>query len=337
MARNKLKVVITGGSAGVGRAVAEAFAQHGHDVALIARDPARLERAANELAGRYGVRALALPADVANAEAVDGAAEAALQAFGRLDVWVNVAMATAFAPVAALNARDIERGTQVTYLGQVNGMLAALRCMRAAGHSGRGTIVNVGSALSYRAVPLQSVYCGAKFAIRGFTDALRSELLHDGVDIHLTMVDLPAINTPQFDWAMNLTGRRARPVPPVFQPEVAARAIYFAATHRRRQVWVGWSTAKAILANRFAPGLLDRYLARAGYRGQITGEPLPPDAPSNLYTPVPGDYGAHGRFDDEARARSVEMFTDRHRSAAIAATICAFGCGVLWVWRRNRR
>jgi len=334
MPGKSLKVVITGGSAGVGRAVAEVFARHGHDVALIARDPARLERAAREVTGRHGVRALALPADVAESEAVDAAAQTALREFGRLDVWVNVAMATAFAPVALLAARDVERGTQVTYLGQVNGMLAALRCMRTAGH---GTIVNVGSALSYRSVPLQSVYCGAKFAIRGFTDALRSELLHDGLDIHLTMVDLPAINTPQFDWAMNLTGRRARPVAPVFQPEVAARAIYFAATHRRRQVWVGWSTVKAILANRLAPALLDRYLACAGYRGQLTDEPLPADAPSNLYAPVPGDYGAHGRFDEEAREHSLAMFTDRHRAVLITATAFALAGGSLWLWRKQRR
>ena len=335
MRGESLKVVITGGSAGVGRATADVFARHGHDVALIARDPVRLARAAQEITARYDVRALALPADVADSEAVDAAAQVALREFGCLDVWVNVAMATAFAPVALLKARDVERGTQVTYLGQVNGMLAALRSMRAAGH---GTIVNVGSALSYRSVPLQSVYCGAKFAIRGFTDALRSELLHDGLDIHLTMVDLPAINTPQFDWAMNLTGRRARPVAPVFQPEVAARAIYFAATHRRRQVWVGWSTVKAILANRLAPSLLDRYLAHAGYSGQLTDEPLAADAPSNLYAPVPGDYGAHGRFDDEARGHSVAMFTDRHRAAlSIAATVLALAGGSRWLRRKHQQ
>jgi len=219
-------------------------------------------------------------------------------------------MATVFAPVASLTAEEIERATKVTYLGQVHGMMAALRCMRP---RNRGTIVNVGSALSYRSVPLQSVYCGAKAAIRGFTDSLRSELIHDGSRIHLTIVDLPAINTPQFDWAVNKMGRRARPVAPIFQPEVAARAICFAATHRRRQVWVGFSTVKAILANRLAPSLIDRYLARSGYTGQLTGEPLPPGAKGNLFEPVSGDYGAHGRFDQTARTSSWEMFTDRHR------------------------
>lgn len=332
MAKNQKVVVITGASAGVGRATAEEFARHGYRVALLAREPVRLRRAAEEIATRYGVRTLALPVDVADSAAVEEAARTTMREWGQLDVWANVAMATAFAPVSALTARDVERGTQVTYLGQVNGMMAALRCMRT---RGRGTIVNVGSALSYRSVPLQSIYCGAKFAIRGFTDALRSELLHDGLNIHLTMVDLPAINTPQFDWAMNLTGRRARPVAPVFQPEVAARAIYFAATHRRRQIWVGWPTVKAILANRFAPALLDRYLARAGYTGQLTDEPLRENAPSNLYEPVPGDFGAHGRFDDEAHVRSLAMLTDRHRTLAISAAALAL-TGCAW-WLRTRR
>ncbi|MBB5456519.1 short-subunit dehydrogenase [Paraburkholderia sp. Cpub6] len=326
-------VVITGASAGVGRASASEFARQGYDVGLIAREPRRLARAAEEIAASYGVRALAIPADVADADAIERAAQRVKREWGGIDVWVNVAMATAFAPVSALSARDVERGTQVTYLGQVNGMLAALPVMRACGH---GTIVNVGSALGYRSVPLQAIYCGAKFAVRGFTDSLRSELLHDGVDIHLTMVDLPAVNTPQFDWALNRTGRRARPVAPVFQPEVAARAIYFAATHRRRQVWVGWSTVKAILANRIAPALLDRYLARAGYDGQLTDEPLPADAPANLYEPVPGHYTSHGRFDDEARAYCGQMFTDRHRNAVYGAAVMALAGGVAWLLRRKR-
>jgi short-subunit dehydrogenase len=331
--KHKGVVVITGASAGVGRASASEFARQGYDVGLIAREPQRLERAASEISGTYGVRALALPADVADADAIQQAAERVNRELGGIDIWVNVAMATAFAPVSALGARDIERGTQVTYLGQVNGMLAALRLMR---ERGQGTIVNVGSALGYRSVPLQSIYCGAKFAVRGFTDSLRSELLHDRLDIHLTMVDLPAVNTPQFDWALNRTGRRPRPVAPVFQPEVAARAIYFAATHRRRQVWVGWSTVKAILANRIAPALLDRYLARAGYDGQLSDEPVPADAPANLYEPVPGDYGAHGRFDDEARAHSWEMFTDRHRNAVYGGAALALAGGVAWLLKRKR-
>ncbi|WP_250537001.1 SDR family oxidoreductase [Caballeronia sp. AZ10_KS36] len=304
-------VVITGAGAGVGRATVDEFARHGWDVALLSREASRLERAASQVRETYGVRTMAIPTDVADAQAVDRAASHVEETLGPIDVWVNVAMATAFATVSELTAQEVERGTRVTYLGQVHGMMAALSRMRT---RNRGTIVNVGSALGYRSVPLQSVYCGAKFAIRGFTDSLRSEIIHDRLKVHLTMVVLPAVNTPQFDWALNKMGKRARPVAPIFEPEVAARAIYFAATHRRREVWVGFSSVKAILANRIAPKLIDRYLARSGYSGQLTDEPLPAEAPSNLFHPVPGDYGAHGRFDEEARPRSVEMFTDRHRA-----------------------
>jgi short-subunit dehydrogenase len=305
-------VVVTGASAGVGRATVEEFARQGYDVALLAREPERLERVAGELQSRYGIRALAIPTDVADADAVDRAATRTEEELGPIDVWVNVAMATVFAPVSKLTAKDVERGTQVTYLGQVHGMMAALSRMRS---RNRGTIVNVGSALAYRSVPLQSVYCGAKFAIRGFTDALRSEIIHDRLNIRLTMVNLPAVNTPQFDWALNKMGVKAKPVAPIFEPEIPARAIFFAATHKRRELWVGFPTVKAILANRIAPGLIDHYLASAGYKGQLTNVPLASDAPANLYEPVSGNYGAHGRFDDESKSRSWEVFTDRHRSA----------------------
>ena len=263
-------VVITGAGAGVGRATVEEFARQGYDVGLLSRDSDRLERAAAAVRS-HGVRALPIPTDVADAGAVEAAAARVESQLGPIDVWVNVAMATVFAPVSELTAEEFERGTRVTYLGQVHGTMAALRRMR---QRNRGTIVNVGSALGYRSVPLQSIYCGAKFAIRGFTDALRSELIHDRLDVHLTMVDLPAVNTPQFDWALNKMGRKAKPVAPIYQPEVPARAIFFAATHRRREVWVGLPTVKAILANRIAPGLIDRYLARAGYSGQLSDEPL---------------------------------------------------------------
>ena len=316
-------VVITGAGAGVGRAAVEEFARHGYDVALLSRDPARLERAAADVR-RHGVRALPIPTDVADAAAVEAAAARVEEELGPIDVWVNVAMATVFAPVSAMTAEEFERGTRVTYLGQVHGTMSALRRMR----TRRGTIVNVGSALAYRSVPLQSVYCGAKFAIRGFTDSLRSEIIHDKIDVHLTMVDLPAVNTPQFDWALNKMGEKAKPVAPIFQPEVAARAIYFAATHRRRDVWVGFPTVKAILANRIAPGLIDRYLAKAGYTGQLTHERLGKDAPANLFEPVPGDYGAHGRFDRRARSSSWTMFTDRHRTAFWAVAAVAVAAGV---------
>lgn len=316
--------VVTGAGAGVGRATAEAFARHGYDVALLARDVPRLERAAAALSALYKVRALAISTDVADANAVDAAASQIESELGPIEVWVNAAMATVFAPVSELTAHEFERGTRVTYLGQVHGTMAALSRMRERNH---GTIVNVGSALGYRSVPLQSIYCGAKFAVRGFTDALRSEIIHDRLDVHLTMVDLPAVNTPQFDWALNKTGRKARPVAPVFTPEVAARAIFFAATHRRREVWVGVSTVKAILANRIAPAWIDRYLATAGYRGQLTDEPLASDAPANLFEPVAGDYDAHGRFSHEAKPVSWQMFTDRHRAAFWAlAGIGIAGC-----------
>ncbi|MFM0418809.1 SDR family oxidoreductase [Paraburkholderia aromaticivorans] len=321
-------VVVTGAGAGVGRATVEEFALHGYDVALLSRDKARIERAVQELRAAYGVHVVGIPVDVADADAVETAASRVERELGPIEVWVNVAMATVFAPVSKLTAREFERGTKVTYLGQVHGTMAALSRMRS---RNRGTIVNVGSALGYRSVPLQSIYCGAKFAVRGFTDSLRSEIIHDGLDVHLTMVDLPAVNTPQFDWALNKMGKKAQPVAPIYEPEVAARAIFFAATHRRREVWVGFPTVKAILANRIAPGLLDRYLAKAGYEGQLTDEPLGSDAPDNLFEPVPGDYGAHGRFDDRSRKSSWEMFTNRHRNAfwTLTGILVVGGLGLL--------
>jgi short-subunit dehydrogenase len=308
-------VVITGAGAGVGRAVATEFARNGFDMAILSRDPERLERAATELRA-FNVRVLPIPTDVADAAAVDAAAARAEDELGPISVWVNVAMATVFAPVHKLTAEEFQRGTMVTYLGQVHGVMAALRYMRP---RNQGAIVCVGSALAYRSVPLQSMYCGAKFAIRGFLDSLRSELYHDGINVTLTEVDLPAVNTPQFDWARNKTGHKAQPVPPVYQPEVAARAIVFGALHPRRQIWVGMPTVKAILANRIAPGLIDRYLAKVGYSGQLSDKASDPDAPGNLFQPVAGDYGAHGRFDAQARDTSWEMFTDRHRDGVMAA------------------
>lgn len=330
---SKKIVVITGAGAGVGRAAATEFARHGCDVALLSRDPQRLERAAAQLR-EYGVRALPIPTDVADAEAVDAAAARVERELGPIDVWVNVAMATVFAPLHAMTAAEFQRATAVTYLGQVHGTMAALRYMRP---RRRGSIVCVGSALAYRSVPLQSVYCGAKFAIRGFLGALRSELYHDKVHVTLTEVDLPAVNTPQFDWARNRTGRRARPVAPIYQPEVPARAIYFGAFHPRRQIWVAFPTVKAILANRVMPGLLDRFLAKAGYRGQLTEEPSDPAAPGNLFEPVPGAFGAHGRFDQEARRASWEMLTSRHRALAWAAALTLGTLlGMRWMARRVR-
>ncbi len=325
--------VVTGASAGVGRATAREFASRGFDVAILARNAERLETAAAELR-RHGVQALPLSVDVADYEQVSAAAERIERDLGPIDIWVNNAMATVFAPVDRLTAAEVRRATEVTYLGQVHGMMAALAHMRP---RNRGTIVNVGSALAYRAIPLQSVYCGAKFAIRGFTDSLRSELLHDRCAVKLVVVHLPAVNTPQFDWALNRTGWRAQPVPPIFQPEVPARAIFFAARHPRREVWVGSSTVKAVLANKLIPGLLDRYLATAGYRGQLTGERRSADAPGNLEHTVAGDYGAHGRFDHRAHATSWQMAMVRHRAALSMTLGVIAGVGLGYLRSRQSR
>ncbi len=323
-------VVVTGGSAGVGRATVERFARAGWDVGILARGRKRLEAAAQEVRA-LGRKACPVVTDVADGEAVEQAAARIEAELGPIDVWVNNAMATVFAPVSELSPAEFLRGTQVSYLGQVHGTMAALKRMR---QRDRGTIVNIGSALSYRAIPLQSVYCGAKYAVRGFTDALRSELLHDGVKVHLTMVHLPAVNTPQFDWARNKMPRRAQPVPPIFEPEVAARAIYFAATHRRREVWVGMPTVKAILASKVAPGLLDRYLARHGYSTQLSPEPNTGPPKGNLFEPVDGTWAAHGRFDKEARKASWALWVSRHRMAL--ALGCA-GLAASYLWGHSRR
>ena len=324
--------VITGAGAGVGRATALEFARNGYDVALLSRDPDRLDALATKITA-LSRRALAIPTDVADSDQVEAAATRVEGEFGPIDTWVNVAMATVFSPVADLAAKEALRATEVTYLGQVYGMMAALKRMRI---RNRGTIVNVGSALAYRSVPLQSVYCGAKAAIRGFTDSLRSEIIHDGLNIQLTMVHLPAVNTPQFDWALNKMNRKAQPVPPIFEPEVAARAIFFGATHKRREVWAGYSTVQAIVGNRLIPGLLDRYLAKFGYSGQLSRSPLPADAPSNLFQPVPGHATAHGRFDDRAKSFGWDMYADRNRKAIAAGA--AFAAVLLLrslLWRRR--
>ena len=257
-------VVVTGASAGLGRAIADAYARGGTAVALIARDRAGLDDTARQL-GRHGVKSLVMPLDVADAEAVEAAARHIEETLGPIDVWVNNAMVTVFGPLSAMTAAEFRRVTEVTYLGYVHGTMAALACMRP---RDRGCVVQVGSALAYRAIPLQSAYCGAKHAIRGFTDAVRCELLHEGSKVHITMVQMPAMNTPQFEWARCLMPGRPRPVAPIYQPEVAARAVVWASMHRRRELYVGVSTFKAIWANKVAAGLLDRYLARTGYRGQ---------------------------------------------------------------------
>jgi short-subunit dehydrogenase len=316
MAKQPETVVITGASAGVGRATAREFAKHGASIGLLARGEAGL-RAAQEEVEDLGGRALVIPTDVANAGEIEAAAEAVEQCFGPINVWINNAMVSVFSPFQEMDAEEFHRVTEVTYLGTVYGTMAALRRMRP---RNRGTIVQVGSALAYRSIPLQSAYCGAKHAIRGFTDSIRSELLHENVDIHLTMVQLPALNTPQFDWVKSRLPREPQPVPPIFQPEVAARGIYWAAHHRRRELNVGMSSLKAIIANKIFPGYLDRYLARHGYDDQQTDEPADPNRPSNLWEPLPDDHGSHGRFDERAKPYSAQLWASTHRSWTLTAT-----------------
>ena len=315
-------VVVTGASAGVGRAVAVAFARRGCNVALLARGPERLEAARREIEA-VGGRALAVPTDVAEAQAVFAAADRVAEEWGGIDTWINNAMATIFSPAHEISPEEFRRVTDVTYLGQVHGTLAALRHMRP---RDAGTIVQVGSALSYRAIPLQSAYCAAKFAVRGFTDALRSELEHAGSRIRLTMVQLPAVNTPQFDWARSRLPRRLQPVPPIHQPEPVAEAIYEAARTAPRELWLGLPSVKAILGTMAIPDLLDSYLAQAAWDGQMTGEPAAP-RPDNLFEPAPGDFGAHGRFDAKAEDH-VRPVNPQHLRAGLALAAVGVLAGV---------
>jgi NAD(P)-dependent dehydrogenase (short-subunit alcohol dehydrogenase family) len=301
-------VVVTGGSAGVGRAAAEAFAREGAKVAVLARGRERLEAAVRELKG-LGGQAMSVQVDVADANQVENAARQAEEQLGPIDIWVNDAMTTVFAPFKEVTAEDFRRATEVTYLGTVYGTMAALRRMLP---RDRGTIIQVGSALADRSIPLQSAYCGAKHAIRGFTDSLRCELIHDRSNVHITMVQLPGMNTPQFDWCKSLLPHRAQPVPPIYEPEIAADAIVYAATHRRRELYVGFPTVEAIWGNKFIAGALDRYLARTNYQGQQTAQAEDPFRPNNLWEPAPGNFGAHGRFDDRARQHSVQWWAAEH-------------------------
>ena len=328
-------VVVTGASAGVGRAVARAFAERGAHVGLIARGGERLEAARAEVEAQGG-RALALPTDVADAGAVDRAAAAVEETLGAIDVWVNSAMVSVFSPVDHLGADEVRRVTEVTYLGSVNGILAALARMHP---RDRGVIVQVGSALAYRAIPLQASYCGAKFAIRGFADSLRTELLHEGSNLRVTTVHLPAVNTPQFSWVRTRLPRHPKPVPPIFRPEVAAKAVVWAAEHPRREVFVGGSTVATVVANKLAPGLLDRYLARTGFDAQQTDQPVEADRRDNLWEPPDGDHGAGGIFDAEAHARSLQLeLTMRRRAAGAAGAAAALlSLGGLRRQRRDRR
>ncbi|HET7469219.1 MAG TPA: SDR family oxidoreductase [Gemmatimonadales bacterium] len=326
-------VVVTGASAGLGRAIARAFGRRGDRVGLLARDRERLVQARAEIEA-LGGEALVLPLDVADWEAVTAAAATVEASFGPIDVWVNNAMVSVFSPVRQMRAEEYRRVTEVTYLGTVHGTLAALERMLP---RDRGVIIQIGSALAYRAIPLQSAYCAAKHAIQGFTESLRSELEHDHSRVRVTMLQLPAVNTPQFDWVKSRLPHRAQPVPPVFQPEVIADTVVWASDHERAEMYLGWPAVKAIVANRIAPRLLDRYLAHTGYASQQTDQPEDPARPDNLWQTVRADVAAHGRFDAIARDRSPQMWLSRHRRALAAAGLGALAFGMTARRGRSRR
>lgn len=319
-------VVITGASAGIGRATARLFAGEGAALGLIARGRDGLEATAREVE-ELGGKALVLPADVADGDAVERAAAAVEEAFGPIDLWINNAFAGIFSPFTDMSPDEFRRVTEVTYFGQVHGTRAALKRMLP---RDRGAVVLVGSALAYRGIPLQSAYCGAKHALQGFLDSVRSELLHSKSGVRLTMVQLPGVNTPQFDWVRKHVPGRPKPTGTVYQPEVAARAIRFAAESGRKEVIVGRPALQAIWADKFASPLLDRYLGRTGFEGQQEPAAPDPDRQDNLFEPVPGDHGAHGRFDAQARASSAQLWATMHRPAlaAVAAGL-ALSAGLL--------
>ncbi|WP_164701456.1 SDR family oxidoreductase [Modestobacter sp. KNN46-3] len=324
-------VVVTGASAGLGRAIVHAFADRGDRVALLARNRTGLEAAAEEVRARGGT-ALVVEVDVADDGQVESAAQRVEQELGPIDVWVNNAMAAVFSPFLEVSPEEYRRGVEVTFLGSVNGARAALRRMteRDTGH-----LIQIGSSLAFRGIPLQSVYCASKHALNGLYDSLRAELLHDGSRVQITSVHMPAMNTPQFRLGLAKMPHKAQPVPPIYQPEVAARAVVWASEHRRREVWVGASTVATILGSRVAGGLLDHYLGRTGYSSQQTDEPADPDSPNYLFSPVPGDHGTHGPFDDQAHTRSVQLPVSLHRGAVLTG-LTALGAAAVGLARRHR-
>ncbi|MFW6201486.1 MAG: SDR family oxidoreductase [Gemmatimonadota bacterium] len=320
-------VVVTGASAGVGRATVRRFAARGADIGLLARGRAGLDAARREVEDAGG-RALVVPMDVADARAVEAAADAVERELGPIDVWVNNAMTSVFSAFKDMTAEEFRRVTEVTYLGYVYGTMTALRRMLP---RDRGTIVQVGSALAYRGIPLQSAYCGAKHAIQGFTESVRTELMHERSNVWITMVQLPALNTPQFDWVKSRLPNEPQPVPPIYQPEVAAEAIVWAADHRRRELEVGVPTVAAVWGDKLASGLGDRYLARTGYASQQTDSPAPADQPDNLWRPVDADvdHGAHGRFDARSHGTSAQLWANTHWRWLAAAGGALLGLGLL--------
>jgi len=328
---NRPTVVITGASAGVGRATVRKFARHGARIGLLARGLDGLKAAQREVE-RLGGEALIIPTDVANADQVEAAAEKIENELGEIDIWVNNAMTSVFSPIKKMTADEFRRVTEVTYLGYVYGTLSALKRMLP---RDRGVIVQVGSALAYRGIPLQAAYCGAKHAIQGFCDSLRCELIHDDSNVKVTMLQMPALNTPQFGWVKSRLPHKAQPVPPIFQPEVAAEAIYFAAHNPRREFYVGFPSVEAIVANKMAPGLLDHYLARTGYASQQHDGAEDPNRPNNLWQPVPGDHGAHGSFSARAHHWSPQLWTSEHR-AWIAAGVLVLGISGLFAFLKDK-
>ena len=324
-------VVITGASAGVGRAAAREFARHSARIGLLARGNDGLEAARREVE-ELGSKALIVPTDVADADQVESAAAQIEAEFGDIDIWINNAMTSVFSPIKKMTPAEFRRVTEVTYLGYVYGTLAALKRMLP---RDRGVIVQVGSALAYRGIPLQAAYCAAKHAVQGFCDSLWCELLHDNSNVKVTMVQMPALNTPQFGWVKSRLPRKAQPVPPIFQPEVAAEAIYFAAHNPRREFYVGLPTVGAIVANKIAPGLLDHYLARTGYDSQQYDGAEDPNRLDNLWQPVPGDHGAHGAFDARARNWSPQWWTSEHRGWIAMGVIALALSGLLALFKNK--
>jgi short-subunit dehydrogenase len=321
-------VVVTGSSAGVGRAIAHAFAKRGAHIGLLARGEEGLDAAQREVES-FGGQALAVPTDMADHHQVEAAAQKVEEHFGPIDVWVNDAMATVFARFVDTEPEEFKRATEVTYLGTVYGTMAALKRMTA---RDCGKIVQVGSALSYRAIPLQAAYCGAKFGIRGFTNSIRTELLHDKSRVQITMVQLPGVNTPQFNWCRSKLPDHPMPVPPIYQPEIPAEAVYWAAHHHRRELWVGYSAVLAILGNRLAPSFADWYLAKTGFSGQqISDMPVRAGRPDNLFEPVSDLAATHGMFDDQAKTRSPQLWAATHRrivAGALAGVAVTGAAGV---------